>query len=63
MKYLFDVSIIVATLVVMLIAYNSNYFTYKNCMSQTKYDTITQKGAEHIAAQCKAFVLDKIMVK
>jgi len=36
MKYLFDVSIIVATLVVMLIAYNSNYFSYKNCMSQTK---------------------------
>ena len=61
MKYLFDVSIIVATLVVMLIAYNSNYFRYKNCMSQTKYDTITQKGADHVAAQCRFFILEQGM--
>ena len=32
-------------------------------MARTKLNYITKKGADHIAAQCKAFVLDKIMVK
>ena len=48
---------------VMVLAYNSNYLSYYNCMAQTKSDTITQKGADHVAAQCKAFILEKMMVK
>jgi len=31
-------------------------------MDRVKLDYISKKGAEHIATQCKAFVLDKIMV-
>jgi hypothetical protein len=30
-------------------------------MDRVKLDYISKKGAEHIAAQCKAFVLDKVM--
>jgi len=29
-------------------------------MERVKLDYISKSGAEHIAAQCKAFVLDKI---
>ena len=63
MKYLLDSSIAVAAVLVMVIAYSSNYLSYYNCMSQTKSETITQKGADHVAAQCKAFILERIMVK
>ena len=62
MKCLFDGSIIVAIVVVMAFVYNSNYLSYYNCMSQTKSTTITKKGAAHVGAQCKAFILDKLMV-
>jgi hypothetical protein len=30
-------------------------------MERVKLDYISKKGAAHIAAQCKDFVLDKIM--
>jgi len=30
-------------------------------MERIKLDYISKKGAAHIAAQCKTFVLDKIM--
>jgi len=30
-------------------------------MDRVKLDYISKKGAEHIAAQCKVFVLDKVM--
>jgi len=30
-------------------------------MKRVKLEYISKKGAAHIAAQCKAFVLDKIM--
>ena len=63
MKYLLDSSIAVAAVLVMAIAYSSNYSSYYNCMSQTKSETITQKGADHVAAQCKVFILERIMVK
>ena len=56
-------SLVVAAVLVMAVAYKGNYLSYYNCMSATKLDYISEKGAEHIAAQCKAFVLDKIMVK
>tara|TARA_B100000949_G_C13856761_1_gene274909 strand:+ start:64 stop:240 length:177 start_codon:yes stop_codon:yes gene_type:complete len=39
----------------------SDFSGYKNCMSQTKSDYISEKGAKHVAAQCKAFILQKMM--
>ena len=65
MKYLF---VAVAILVIFLISNRSGYLiskkaAYKDCMVRTKLDYITKKGADHIAAQCKAFVLKRIMVK
>ena len=41
--------------IIQTVGYNSNYYSYYNCMSQTKSNTITQKGADHGAAQCKFF--------
>ena len=35
---------------------------YNNCMERVKLDYISKKGAAHISAQCKTFVLDKIFV-
>jgi len=32
-------------------------------MIQTKSEYISKKGAEHVAAQCKAFILERIMAK
>ena len=65
MKYLLYGSIVIAVVLVlvMVLAYNSNYLSYYNCMSQTKSDTITQKGIDHVSAQCRFFILEKAMVK
>ena len=62
MKRLLNVSLVVAVVLVMAFAYQGNYLSYYNCMSQTKADTITKKGADHVSAICKAFILDKLMV-
>ena len=59
MKYLLYGSTVIVVVLVMVLAYNSNYLSYYNCMSQTKSDTITQKGAKHVEAQCRAFILEK----
>ena len=50
-------------LLVIVISYifASDRLSYNNCMDRVKLDYISKKGAEHIAAQCKAFVLDKVM--
>ena len=61
MKRVFDGSIVIAIALVMAFAYNSNYSSYYNCTSQTKSETITQKGADHVAAQCRTFILEKAM--
>ena len=60
MKYLLY---IIAILLVIVISYifASDRLSYNNCMDRVKLDYISKKGAEHIAAQCKAFVLDKVM--
>ena len=52
-------------LLLIIISFNfaNNRLNYNNCMERVKLDYISKKGAEHIAAQCKAFVLDKIMAK
>ena len=60
MKYLLYA---IAILLVIVISYifASDRMSYNNCMDRVKLDYISKKGAEHIAAQCKAFFLDKIM--
>ena len=40
----------------------SDRLSYNNCMDRVKLDYISKRGAAHIAAQCKAIVLDKIML-
>ena len=66
MKYLF---VAIVILVIFLISNRSGYFfiskeaDYKDCMDRVESDYITKKGADHISAQCKAFVLKRIMVK
>ena len=56
-------SLVVAVVLVATIAYQGNYLSYYNCISQTKHETITQKGIDHVAAQCRAFILEKLFVK
>ena len=62
MKYLFYT---IAILLVIVISYifASDRMAYNNCMIQAKSDYASKKGAAHVAAQCKAFILEKIMVK
>ncbi len=54
-------SLVVVVVLVAALAYQGNYISYYNCMSQTKSDTITKKGADHVAAQCRTFILEKAM--
>ena len=54
-------SLVVAIVMVTAVAYQGNYLSYYDCMSQTKSDYITEKGAAHVAAQCRSFILDKAM--
>ena len=60
MKYLFA-SIIISVIISISFIFASDRLMYNNCMDRVKLDYISKKGAEHIAAQCKAFVLDKVM--
>jgi len=62
MRYLVSVGIILL-LIIILFIFASDRLNYNNCMERVKLDYISKRGAEHITAQCKAFVLDKIMVK
>jgi len=62
MRYLVHASIILL-LIIILFIFASDRLNYNNCMERVKLDYISKRGAEHIAAQCKAFVLDKIMGK
>ena len=63
MKHLLGGSIVTATILLIAYAYNSNYLSYYNCMSQTKTDAINQKSIDHVAAQCRTFILEKAMIK
>ena len=60
MRYLVSAGIIFL-LIIILFIFASDRLNYKNCMERAKLDYISKKGAAHIAAQCKDFVLDKIM--
>ena len=59
MKYL-SLVVIAAVLIFMFFDQNKDY---ANCMEATKLDYISKKGADHKAAQCNAFIKQKIMVK
>ena len=41
---------------------NSNS-DYENCMEATKHSYISKEGADHISAQCEAFIKEEVMVK
>ena len=60
MKYLLA-AIIISVFISIVFIFASDRLNYNNCMDRVKLDYISKKGAEHIAAQCKAFVLDKVM--
>jgi len=62
MRYLVHAGVILL-LIIILFIFASDRLNYNNCMERVKLDYISKKGAEHIGAQCKAFVLDKIMAK
>jgi len=62
MRYLVYAGVI-SLLIIISFILASDRLNYNNCMERVKLDYISKKGTEHIAAQCKAFVLDKIMVK
>jgi len=62
MRYLVLAGVI-SLLIIISFILASDRLNYNNCMERVKLDYISKKGTEHIAAQCKAFVLDKIMVK
>jgi len=62
MRYLVHVGVILLFIIISFI-FVSDRLNYNNCMERVKLDYISKRGAEHIAAQCKSFVLDKIMVK
>ena len=59
MRYLVPVGVILLLTIVSFI-FTSDRRNYNNCMERVKLDYISKKGAAHISAQCKAFVLDKI---
>ena len=59
MKYLLP-DVIAVVLIFMFFDQNRDY---ANCMEATKLDYISKEGADHIAAQCNAFIKQKIMVK
>ena len=59
-KYLLA-AIIISLFISITFIFASDRLIYNNCMDRIKLDYISKKGAEHIAAQCKAFVLDKVM--
>jgi len=62
MRYLVHVGVLLL-LIVILFIFAIDRLNYYNCLERVRLDYISKRGAEHIAAQCKAFVLDKIMVK
>jgi len=51
---------VILLLILILYILASDRLAYNNCMERVKLDYISKKGAAHISAQCKAFVLDKI---
>ena len=61
MKYILAV-ILISLFATTSYNFAANRLAYNNCRERVKLDYISKKGAAHISAQCKAFVLDKIFV-
>ncbi len=59
MKY----PLLVVIAAVLIFMFSCQNMDYANCMEATKLDYISKKGANHISAQCNAFIKQKIMVK
>ena len=59
MKYMLAV-ILISLLAIISYSFAADRLAYNNCMAGTKLDYISKKGAAHISAQCKTFVLDQI---
>ena len=57
MKYLLH-TIAILLVIVILYIFANDRLSYNDCIDRVKLDYISKKDAEHIAAQCKAFVLD-----
>jgi hypothetical protein len=55
-----SIALIVA---IAMLSYSNINLDYSNCMKATKHNYISKRGAEHIAAQCEAFIKEKVMVK
>jgi len=62
MKYLLA-AIIISLFISISFIFTSDRLSYNNCMIQAKSNYISEKGSKHVAAQCRAFILEKIMVK
>jgi len=62
MKYILAV-ILISLFIITSYNFAAGRLAYNNCMERVKLDYISKKGAEHIAAQCRAFILEKIMAK
>ena len=56
-------SSIALIVVIAIFSYSNINLDYSNCMKATKHNYISKRGAEHIAAQCEAFIKEKVMVK
>ena len=52
-------SLAAAVILAAIVAYQDSHLSYYNCMSATKLNYISEKGAAHIAAQCRTFILEK----
>jgi len=61
MKYILAV-ILISLFIITSYNFTADRLAYNNCMERVKLDYISKKGAAHISAQCKTFVLDKILV-
>ena len=61
MKYILAV-ILIALFTITSCNFAVDRLAYNNCMKRVKLDYISKKGAAHISAICKVFVLDKIFV-
>jgi len=54
---------IVTLTIILLFGISSFNSSYSNCMEAANHSYISEKGANHIAAQCQSFIKDKSMVK
>ena len=61
MRYVLS-AVAILSLVIIPYIFARDRLAYNNCMIQAKLDYTYTRGAEHVAAQCKAFILEKIKI-